>query len=155
MHVQHGASIIVTDGRKALFLRNEGDAEFLNLRLVHKWEQRLEADRDLKSDAPGRTFSSRDGGTRRSSYEEMDFHEEAEVRFASKLADFLHEQCLHNAIKELIIVAPPRTLGELRNHLDPHISNLVTAEIAKDLVKHPIADIERLLACYSQPIQTV
>lgn len=151
MHVQHGTSVLVTDGRKALLLKNEGDAKYPDLRLVQKWEQQLEAAHDLGSDSPGRSFSSQAGGSRRSSYEEGDLHEAAEVRFVSELAEFLNDQFLAKAVEELIIVAPPRTLGEIRLHLRDPLPSIVVAEIRKDLVKHPIPEIERLLAAYSEP----
>jgi protein required for attachment to host cells len=150
MQLQHGTSILVTDGRKALLLSNEGDTEFLDLRLVQKWEQHLDLDRDLRSGAPGHAFSSHDGGTRRSAYEEPDLHEAAEALFLTKLAGVMHERLSGGAIKELIIVAPPRALGELRKQISEPLRAVVTAEIAKDLVKHPIARIERLLAAYSE-----
>jgi len=150
MHVQHDASVLVTDGCKALLLRNNGDAEFPDLRLVRKWEQRLEADHALKSGPPGRTFSSHDHGMRRSSYEETDLHAEAEADFARKIAEFLQAQFAAKAIHELVLVAPPRTLGDIRKHLQPHMS-MIKAEIDKDLVKHPIAHIESLLAAYPEP----
>ena len=82
----------------------------------------------------------------------MNRHEAAEARFEGKLAEFLKEQFLRGAIHELIVVAPPRALGELRKHLRETLSNVVTAEIGKDLVEHPIAEIERLLASYSEPV---
>ncbi len=151
MHIQHGASVLVSDGRKALFMRNEGDAEFPDLRLLGKWEQPVPADRDLRSGAPGRTFSSHGGSNRRSSYEETNFHEQAEVEFASAAAEFLNEQLNRNAVEELIIVAPPRTLAVLRKHLHADVVERITAEIDKDLVKHPTGEIERLLASYPEP----
>lgn len=49
------------------------------------------------------------------------------------------------------MVAPPRTLGELRKHIRRDVADRVKAEIAKDLVKHPIAAIEQLLARYPEP----
>lgn len=146
MHVPEGASVLVIDGSKALFLRNEGDSEFPDLRLISKWEQDVPQDRDLRSDAPGRTFGSHDGGARRSSYDEGDLHEQAEIEFTSKIGRFLNEQAELHSMGELIIIAPPRTLGELRKELGREASARLTAEIAKDLVKHPIAEIEHLLA---------
>lgn len=148
MQVDHGASVLVSDGRKALFLRNEGDADFPDLRLVEKWESPAAADRELKSDAPGRVFASRGGSARRSSYDEGDLHDQAEAEFAQRIADFLNVQVRGERVGQLVLVAPPRTLGVLRKHLRGEVSDLVTAEIPKDLVKHPIASIEALVTNY-------
>lgn len=146
MNLQHGTSIFVTDGRKALLLRNSGDSLFPDLRLEDKWEQALPADHDLRTDAPGRSFSSNSGGTRRSAYSEPDHHQSAEARFVAGLAATLDQGRVSGSIRELVIVAPPRMLGELRKALPRALCDLVTAEVAKDLVKHPLAEIERVLA---------
>lgn len=150
MEVPHDASVVVTDGRKALLLRNEGDTRFSNLQLVQKWQQRMDADRNLKSDGPGRSFGSYAGGTRRSSYSETNFHDLAENQFLSELAGVLHDKASNGELRDLVIVAPARALGELRRHLNDEVVGLVVAEIAKDLVKHPIAEIEYLLAQYTK-----
>lgn len=149
MQLSHGASVLVTDGRKALYLRNEGDGEFANLRLVKKWESPVPADRDLRSDAPGRVFSSRGGSTRRSSYDEVNFHDQAETEFAEHIADFVNSQEADDSSR-LVLVAPPRTLGVLRRHLRREVTDRLAAEIPKDLVKHPIPEIERLLTAHQE-----
>jgi protein required for attachment to host cells len=48
-------------------------------------------------------------------------------------------------LERLVVVAAPRTLGVLRDHYSPALKKAVTAEVAKDLVKHPVAEIERIL----------
>lgn len=151
MFASHGVSVLVTDGRKALLLRNQGDPEFPNLQWVRKWEHASPSDRSLKVAAPGRSFSSIGHGSRRSAYSETDFHTQAEAGLASSMADHMNRKIKEGTIESLIIVAPPRTLAVLRNHLSTEASSKVTGEIAKDLVKHPIADIERILAAYREP----
>ena len=54
MRIPHDALIVVADGRKMLLLRNEGDAERLNLQVEHKDIHENPKDRDQKSDAAGR-----------------------------------------------------------------------------------------------------
>lgn len=151
MHVGHGASVFVTDGCKALFLRNEGDSDFPDLRLLQRWEQSVPPDRELKSSGPGRTFGSRGHGSRRSSYEQTDFHALAEAEFAAHAAEYLNEKVQSEDIEKLIIVAPPRTLGLVRKGLRREAEQRVFAEIAKDLVKHPVWKIEQLLTSYPEP----
>lgn len=154
METPHDASVLVTDGRKALLLRNEGDTRYSNLKLVEKWQHQLEADRDLKSDGPGRSFSSNAGGTRRSSLTESDFHDAAEAEFLSQLASTLSRRRRQGDIEALIIVSPPRALGELRKHLDEDLKQAVIAEIGKDLVRHPISSIEELITLHDGPTLT-
>jgi protein required for attachment to host cells len=46
-------------------------------------------------------------------------------------------------VKALIVVAPPRTLAELRDAFHSDVKACILAEINKDLTKHPIAEIEK------------
>ena len=48
--------------------------------------------------------------------------------------------------KALIVVAPPKTLAELRNAFHPDVKACIIAEINKDLTKHPLDEIEKHLA---------
>ena len=68
-----------------------------------------------------------------------------EDRFAAQAADLLKRRALANDFDSLIVVAPPRTLGELRKHYHKEVSNRLAGEIDKDLTGHPIPDIEKAL----------
>jgi protein required for attachment to host cells len=48
-------------------------------------------------------------------------------------------------VKELIVVAPPRTLADLRLAFHPDVKACILAEINKDLTKHPVSEIEKHL----------
>ena len=148
MQVPHNAFVLVADGRKALFFRNEGDSEYPNLQVEHAEEQANPADRDQKTDAAGAASSTRGGGQFSSgggSMGETDFHQQEEDRFAAETADMLKRRALANDFEALIIVAPPKTLGELRKHYHKEVSDRLTGELAKDLTGHPLPDIERAL----------
>jgi protein required for attachment to host cells len=140
MKLPHNAAVLVADGRKILFLRNEGDDVHPNLVVEHAEEQANPKDSDQKSDAPGLSFSSVGAG--RSTMDEVDFHQQAEDRFAVDAADLLKRRALANEFEALIVIAPPRTLGELRKHYHSSVSARITGEIHKDLTGHPTADIE-------------
>lgn len=143
MQVPHNAFVLVADGRKLLFLRNEGDAEYPNLQVERVREQDNPATSDQGSDAPGSAFSS--VGTGRSSYEQTDFHQIAEDRFAAEAAAMLNKRALADEFESLIIVAPPHTLGELRKHYHKEVSDRLRGEIGKDLTGHTMAEIEAAL----------
>lgn len=144
MHVPHQAMILIADGSKMLFFRNQGDDDYLNLVVEQKEVQDTPPDRELKTDAPGRSFTS--VGSARSGMEEADFHQLEEDRFAADVADLLKERALGNDFEALIVVAPPRTLGELRKHYHKEVERRLTGEIAKDLTSHPVEEIEKILA---------
>ena len=143
MRVPHNSYVMVADGRKMLFFRNEGDPDFPNLVVERKREHEDPADRELKSDAPGRAFSSVGAG--RSAMEEADFHQIEEERFAVEAAHLLNTAALSNAFEYLVVVAPPRTLGELRKHYHKEVEKRLVAEVPKDLTRVPVEEIERIL----------
>lgn len=144
MHVPHNSVIVVADGEKMLFFRNEGDGDYLNLTVERKREQDNPPDRAQKTDAPGRTFDD-SGGAGRSSYEETDYHQLEEDRFAAETADILKKRALRNEFDSLVVVAPPRTLGELRKHYHKEVEKRLQGEIAKDLTGHTVPEIEKII----------
>lgn len=143
MQVSHNAVVIVADGRKMLFLRNEGDAQHLNLVVERAVEQDNPKDSDQKSDAPGLSYSN--AGHGRNTMGETDFHQLEEDRFAVDTADLLKRRALSNDFESLIVIAPPKTLGELRKHYHKEVSARLSGELDKDLTGHPIDQIESAL----------
>jgi protein required for attachment to host cells len=143
MQLPHNSVVLVADGRKMLFLRNEGDNEFPNFVVEKAQEQDNPATRDQATDSAGRA-SSPQGGVQ-SSVEPTDFHQIEEDRFAADAADFLKMGALKNKYDSLIVVAPPKTLGDLRKHYHKEVSSRLKGELDKDLTGHPIKDIEKAL----------
>ncbi len=144
MQIPHAGYVLVADGQKMLFFRNEGDAAFPNLEVVSATEQSNPPTAEQGSDKPGTGFSS-SGSPRRSSYEQTDFHTLEEQRFAADAADMLKTRALANEFESLLIVAPPATLGELRKHYHKEVEARLVGEIAKDLTNHPVDQIERII----------
>lgn len=148
MQVPHDAVVVVADGRKMLFLRNEGDTRDLNLQVEKKVVDKHNPDHheqatDLAGGAMGtRTAGAQWGG---GNMDEVDFHQLEEDRFAAETAALLKERALRNEFESLIIVAPPRTLGELRKHYHKEVSDRLAGELARDLTGHPVAEIEQAL----------
>lgn len=144
LKVHYGAWVMVGDGKKALFLHNEGDDELLNLRRLDVEEKSNPATRDQGSDAPGRGHSPI--GTRGGSMGGTDFHQVEEDRFAAHVAGRINAAAHENGFKEIVIVAPPKCLAEIRRDLSPEAQRRVVCEIPKDYTHHPIPEIEKLLA---------
>ena len=144
MRVPHNSFIVVADGKKSLFFRNEGDGEFPNLIVERKDVHENPKAIDQKTDEAGRAFAS--AGPGRSAYEETDFHQLEEDRFAAETAELLKDRALRNDYDSLIVVAPPKTLGELRKHYHKEVERRITGEIAKDLTGHPVEEIEKIIS---------
>jgi protein required for attachment to host cells len=136
--------VLVCDGRKALLFQNVGDRVYPKLETREMFQHDAPSTRELGADAPGRFFSPADG--RRSSAEPTDLHKEEEDRFLVDLARHLDRYATERGIKDLVIAAPPRALGILREKLPHHVRSLVRAEIDKDYVAMPAYEIEKHLA---------
>ena len=78
--------------------------------------------------------------------EDADWHELEEQRFAHDIADALHRIVRDRKVKALVVIAPPRTLAELRRAFHAEVKSRIVAEIDKDLTKQPIYEIEKHLA---------
>ena len=141
--IHRGEWVVVCDGAKALVLENTGDAKFPNLKMVEVLEQEDLATHELGADAPGRVVNS--VGSIRSAVEQTDWHDQAERAFLVNLVRELEAALATGKTKSLIIVAPPRALGMLRPVYSHKVRNAVRAEVDKDLVKHPVHEIEKHL----------
>ena len=144
MPLANNALVLVTDGRKTLFFRNEGDENQIDLRTEDFDERQDAKDREMKTDAPGAIGQS-GGYSGRVAYEETDFHQLEEDRWAHAAAEAVNRRVLSNDFQQLVVVAPPKTLGELRKKLHKEAERRVVCEIPKEMTGRPIPDIEALI----------
>jgi protein required for attachment to host cells len=143
MRIPHNSFVLVADGRKSLFFRNEGDGEFPNLNVERKEEKHNPDHHEQARDTAGQAASPVGGVS--ATMGETDFHVLEENRFAADTAEMLKERALRNEYESLVIVAPPKTLGELRKHYHKEVEKRLVAEVAKDLTNVPVEEIERIL----------
>jgi len=141
--LRHGIWVVVADGEKALFLRNEGDATYPNLQVVREIEQENPATREQGAERPGRY--SNGPSVHNSAFDEADWHRLGKARFADEIAQRLYQMAHRGDFDELVIVAPPFVLGEMRKKLHAEVSDRVTAEVPKTLTNHAVTDIEAIL----------
>ena len=143
MPLPHDALVLVADGRKMLFFRNEGDEEQIDLRTEAHDQREDPKDSEIKTDAPGGIHQS--AGYGRSTYEEADFHQQEEDRWIKDAADELKERALRNDYEALAIVAPPKALGVLRKCLHKEVEKRLICTVNKEMSGRPVPDIEALL----------
>jgi protein required for attachment to host cells len=141
--IHHGEWVVVCDGAKALVLENVGDAKFPNLKTREVYEQKQPATSELGSDKPGRAHSSTGHG--RSAVKQTDWHAQAEQAFLTKLAERLDVAVSTGQAKSLILAAPPRALGMIRDVYPHALRSAIRSEVDKDLVKLPVHEIEKHL----------
>ncbi|MFN0264739.1 VLRF1 family aeRF1-type release factor [Tepidamorphus sp. 3E244] len=143
IHLKHDGWVVVADGAKALFLRNEGDEKFPNLHVFREEEQDNPPTREQAANRPGRM---QDGtGPHKSAMDDTDWHQLAEERFAKDLAETLYKQAHKHKFNEIVLVAAPAVLGDLRKELHKEVADKVIAEVDKDLTNHPVDEIEKLV----------
>ena len=114
--------------------------------LVHP-QSRLHA-RDIVSDRPGRGLD-RGGEGRHAMDPATDAHRHEVETFARAVAERIERMRTHNEVDEIVLVAPPRFLGELRAQLSAHAARLVVDEVAKNLVQ---SSSETLIDTVSQAV---
>jgi protein required for attachment to host cells len=144
VHIPQNALVLVGDGRRALFLRNRGTPREVELIVERELQQDNPPTREQGTDRPGRKPGS--DGVSRSAIEETDWHHQAEQRFATVIADTLYEMEHAHQFDELVVVAPPKMLGDLRAAFHPEVAHCVVAEVPKDLTSHPVPELSRLLS---------
>ncbi|SNR26923.1 host attachment protein [Puniceibacterium sediminis] len=138
-----GTWVLVADGEKALFLRNDLDQMNPDLNVVQIETQDNPSNREQSANRPGRVPDT--GTGQRSALDDTDWHELAKERFADDLAEKLYKLAHKGAFDRIVLVAAPNILGELRAKLHSEVSSRVVAEVAKTLTNHPLDKIEQLL----------
>lgn len=139
--------IVVADGARARFFSPDSESA----KLVPTGPVDLVApasrqrSRDLKSDRPGRSFSASRSGVRHAFEPPHDYHKLEKHRFMATLAGALDNACGRRAFDDLILVAPRRSLGELRGLLSKRVQGSVRQEVAKDLTNDPPSRLRRRL----------
>ena len=139
MRLPKGATVAVADGEKLNLFRNTGD----------------EADPKLTA-LPGADVASdnKGSGARHQGSSANPGHGQVEEDgFAAGVADLLNRQVLDGKItcsclqsSALVVIAAPRTLGELRKRYHKKLSAALVGEIAKDLTGHAVRDVEKAIA---------
>ena len=109
--------VLVADANRARYF--ETDSPTGDLRettdMVHP-ESRLH-ERAIRTDKPGRAFD-RSGQGRHALSEQESIREQSAIAFAIEIADHLDNARTKHSFDRLIVVAPPKFLGELRERLD-------------------------------------
>ncbi|MET3901255.1 protein required for attachment to host cells [Devosia sp. UYZn731] len=128
MQLPHGTTVAVADGEKLILLRNQGDEAKIELVAV--------PDLDVTPVNAG-------AGGHRNSTGDHDGGQQGEDNFSAGVVEALNRQVLQGQIKNLVVIASPRNLGELRKHYHKALTAVLIGEMDKDLTGHTTADIEK------------
>ncbi|MBF8223471.1 host attachment protein [Halomonas sp. 328] len=135
--------IVVADAARARVFTREGLKLEEKESLVHA-EGRLH-EGDLVTDGGGEVHESMARTSRTSGGENVASHHHAEI-FAKQVAECIYRARVGNHLRKLILVAPPRFLGILRDKLDDATHKLLIHSLPKDLSKASLADIQEAVS---------
>ena len=120
MKLAQNALVAVVDGEQLALFRNTGQQD-VSLQAVPT--PQIE---DRVSGAAGRISSEAN----------PDNDTQAEDGFAMGVAEVLNKWVLTNKVEHLLVIAAPKTLGQLRKGWHKETSSRLNGEVAKDLTGH-------------------
>lgn len=132
MLIPNGAMIAVVDGEKLNLFHNKGDE-------AHPALTAMPAPA-LETDNHG------SGGRHHSSSANPDHGLLEEDSHSAGVAAMLNAEVAAGRLNDVIVIAAPRALGELRKHFSKQLSAVIVGEIAKDLTGHSMAEVEKAIA---------
>lgn len=132
MQLPTNATVAVVDGEHLSVFRNGGHEGALSL--------------TAQPNPEIETVNAGSGGRHSSSAGNPDDKHQAEDGFAAGAAAWLNRQVLGGEIDALMVIATPKTLGELRRHYHKTLEAVLVGELAKDLVGRSAADVEAAIA---------
>lgn len=134
--------IVVADGAKASIINYSTKTKQFESVSGGELSHVNKPTRDLVTGKRGRVFQS--AGSGRSAMEPpTDPHEHEKVVFAAEIVNELERR--EKEFDQLVLVAAPKTLGELRNKISKTIKNKVFEEIDKDLTNESSSQMEEHL----------
>ncbi len=142
MMLKHGALVCAMDGSKLVLLRNQGDTRKPVLQTILQEVADNPRSSEQGADRPGRTFSS--ASPRRSALSETDWHSEAKSDFARTALGLLETHHREQG-GDVILLAAPSILGNLRKQCPENLKSAIIAEIDKDVVNLPPEKIAAII----------
>jgi protein required for attachment to host cells len=141
--------IVVADERKALFFDSSKPSDLTPRGAVENPTAGLR-DTDLETDRAGRRFGGTTGVSRGQNGSQSHHHgvdgerstlQHELTMFAKQVGQHIDADRVSHKFDRLVLVAPPKMLGLLRQSLPTQSQSLLAAEIPKDLAHHAPAAI--------------
>lgn len=137
--------VMVADSSQARIFQDDNHLSALTeLRTFQHPEGRLQ-NRELDTDRAGRGQSNGGPGGYHGYDGDKSSHRHETENFAASVAEYLEQERNAGHYEQLVLVAPPQLLGNLRKQLSTDCDRLVTMELNKNLVnERPEAILARL-----------
>ena len=127
MILPNGTVVAVADGATFKLFQNKGAEPAIDLAAL---------------EVPALATGNSGAGLRHhDSNDNPDNDRRTEDRFAAAIAERLNGLALDGTIDKLVVIADPRTLGELRRGFNAKLQGKVIGELAKDLTGHSVQEI--------------
>jgi protein required for attachment to host cells len=133
MKIPHLAHVALVDGTRFVLMRNIGPM------FEPKLEQVAEPQLEATNFSAG--IRNQDSAGQRTGSTDLN-----ELAHGAAAADWLNARVLAGEIEQLVVVADPKTLGEMRRHYHKELSARIVGELDKALATEPLPQIEKALA---------
>jgi len=118
MLLPHGTVVALIDGQNFALFRNAGNEA--EPELAELAVPKLDAHNHSTAGHHSRSANHADSQV-------------AEDAHAIAATEWLNSQVLGHKLEHLVVIAPPRTLGEMRRHYHKELERIMLSELAKDL----------------------
>ena len=133
MKVPHMAHVALVDGQRFVLMRNTGQIFEPKLEPVEQPEL------EISNFSAGIRHQDKSG--QRNGSTDLN-----ELAHGAAATEWLNAKALAGEIDQLVIVADPKTLGEMRRHYHKELESRIVGELDKALANGPIPEIEKALA---------
>ena len=127
------AHVAVVDGEHFKLFRNDGQL----------FEPKLQAEKSPTLDATNFSAAVRKHDDVGQRLGRTDLNE---LAHGAAVAEWLNERAIANDIKDIMVIADPKTLGEMRRHYHSELEKRLVGEIDKTLTGDPVEKIEKAIA---------
>lgn len=97
---------------------------------------------EINNNSVGRTSSPGDSSIRSKLEPHMNQSQQENLAFIHQISDWLDKAVWQDAFDRIVIIAAPKTLGNLRNVLKREVHARIVAEINKDLTKFDVPALQ-------------
>ena len=132
MKLPHKAHVAIVDGENFVLMRNSGQP----------FEPKLEGAQkpDLTANNYSAGVKHQDDAGQRMGSTDLE-----ELAHAAAAASWLNAKAIANEFDDLLVIADPKTLGEMRRHYHGELEKRLVGEIAKTMTGEPTAKIEKAI----------
>lgn len=132
MKLPHKAHVAVVDGEHFILFRNSGQPFEPSLEKVEK--------PNLEATNFSAGIKHQDQGSQQHGRTNLN-----ELAHGAAAAEWLNAKAVANEIDEVLVVADPKTLGEMRRHYHSELEKRLVGEIAKTMTGEPTDRIEKAI----------